>query len=458
MLLIFILSTIFILGLLISFILVPKMYALERFGISFLLGMGIITFVMFCYSTLGVKITRESTIISIFIALLIALVLIKLLKRKINIDVLSIIKRCKKLSKFEKVLTLLIGGLFVGSLIESTYFPVYICDALAIYDFRGKVIADLGFYTQIARNYYWFDGVPLFTSMSHAISYLFGSRNSQFIYSLIYCSFVLSFYGTLRIFTSKKTSLLTTLLLSTIPTIYNHSTFAYTNMPYAVFISLSSIYLYIWITKKKEIGYLILSAILMGLSTWTRSTEPFWVINILLLVLLCFYKFKRFILPAILFIVIVYSFREPWNMVNNYLSVKEGDFQKEAQITQELSSYGLAITKIQIDFNRIKEIIIYIYKNIIRSWYPLLFLFGYSMILNTKSIFHKKSSVFLLLIFLYFSLLLFGTYFFSFGASSWRAIPDSARRMAMFFMPLMVYYIGLTFDSESINKTKGENI
>jgi hypothetical protein len=33
---------------------------------------------------------------------------------------------------------------------------------------------------------------------------------------------------------------------------------------------------------------------------------------------------------------------------------------------------------------------------------------------------------------------------FSFNFAEWNVIPDSARRLAMFFMPLMIYYIGLS--------------
>jgi hypothetical protein len=35
-----------------------------------------------------------------------------------------------------------------------------------------------------------------------------------------------------------------------------------------------------------------------------------------------------------------------------------------------------------------------------------------------------------------------GTYFFSLTVKGWDQIPDSARRMAMIFTPLFIYYIG----------------
>jgi hypothetical protein len=424
-------------GYLLSLILVKKMHLTERFGTSFLLGFGVFTLLMFCYSTLGLKITLLSTVIALLICITVTFFIAKIIfKRNILFNPIDIIKSFIRLSKLEKILVLAIAGLGVGSLIITTYFPVYIWDALALYDFRGRIIAQQGFYTQIVKNFVYFDGYPLFTSLSHTLVYLFGGKNPQFLYSLIYLSFIFIFYGILREFVNKKAAMITTLILATTPVLFDHSTFAYTNLPYTAFLVTGSLYLYLWLVKEKPIGYLILSAILTGLSTWTRSAEPFWAINLLILVLFSMYKFKKYILPTFIYAFFLFLIKQPWSMVV---------YAGTTIATSEIGSYASTITKTTFDATRIIEVMGYIYKNIIVSWFPLIFLFLFCIFINLKKFFKRENFSFLLIIFSYFALLLFATYLFSFNFSGWTGIPDSAKRMAMFFMPLMIFYIGLQF-------------
>ena len=328
---------------------------------------------------------------------------------------------------------------------------MYIWDALALYDFRGKIIAQQGFYTQIANNFFWFTGYPLFTSLGHTLVYLFGGNNPQFFYSLIYISFIFVFYGAIREFVSRKVGLITTLILASTPVIFDHSTFAYTNLPYSVFLSMGSIYLFVWFAKKKGVGYLILAAIMTGLSTWTRSTEPFWIVNILLLLALSLFKYKKYLVSSLIYIFSFLLIREPWVMVNYYILNDTGE-KKAPLIVSEAASYASALFGVSFNFERISEIFKFVYANVIVSWYPLLFLFLFCLIINTKTLFKRVSSFFLIIFFLYFSLLLYATYVYSLSISYWFTIPDSARRMAMFFMPLMIYYVGLTFGRISYKK------
>lgn len=435
---------VFIFGYLLSVVLVEKMRLLERLGNSFLLGFGVFTLLMFCYSTLGVKITLQSTIFSLVVGILLALAAAKLFKRKIFFKTSGLFKSLLKLPRLEKVIALVIGAFVIGSLIITTYFPVYIWDALALYDFRGKIIASQGFYTQIANKFFWFGGYPLFTSLSHTLVYLFRGNNPQFLYSLMYISFIFIFYSTLREFVSRKNALISSLILASTPVIFDHSTFAYTNLPYTIFLASGSIYLFTWFVKKRPTGYLILSAILTGLSTWTRSTEPFWMANVLLLVALSIYSLRKYLLSLLVYIFSFLLIREPWNIVNYYILTNTGS-QKAPLIVSEAAAYTSALFQTAIDPTRIVEVGVFIYNNVVMSWYPILFLFLFCLIINMKGIFKKASSLFLIVIFLYLGFLLYATYVYSFGVPYWNTIPDSARRMAIFFMPMMIYYVGLTF-------------
>ena len=430
-------------GYLLCMVLVKEMHLLERLGLSFLLGFGVFTLLMFCYSTLGLRITTQSTLLVLAICIFYLFVFLKLFKRRVSLNPVGFIKSFLSFSKLEKIIVLVLAALGTGSLIISTYFPVHVWDALALYDFRAKIIAEQGFYTQIVKNFWYFDGYPLYTSLSHTLVYIFRGTNPQFLYSLMYISFIFIFYSNLREFVDRKISLIISLLLATTPTIFDHSTFAYTNLPYTIFLATGSIYLFIWFTKKKPIGYLILAAVLTGLSTWTRNPEPFWILNIFILVFLSIYKFKKYFSPTLIYVICFLSIRGPWKLVNFYQLIDSGAV-KTSPVTSEVGAYATTLLETTFNQVRISEVAVFIYQNVIVSWFPVFFLFLFCIFINFKGFIKKANTLFLATIILYFVLLLYGTYIFSFNNSTWSAIPDSARRMAMFFIPLMIFYIGLS--------------
>ncbi len=438
--------SVFIFGYLLSSLLVGKMCILERLGVSFLIGFGIFTLLVFCYSTIGVKITTQSTFLALAIGIALLIMLLKLFRRKLKFEIVSFASSFTTLSTLEKVVISLISGLIIGSLIITLYFPVNSWDSIVLYDFRAKIIAQQGFYAQIANNFSYFAGYPLFTSLSHTLIYLFGGQNPQFLYSLMYVSFIFIFYTNLREHVDRKSSLLASLLLSATPAIFDHSTFAYTNLPYTIFLASGSIYLFNWISQKKSFGFLILSAVLTGLSTWTRSSEPFWIINILILVFLSMYKFKIYLLPTAVYTSILLLIKEPWNSVSFSESAGGSGAVPGAALTAQMGSYVTRLLNIVIDPARMSEVLDFIYKYAVATWYPVLFLFLLAIFLNRKKFFKKSSTLFLAIILLYFSLLMFSAYIFSYSFAEWRDIPGSVERMAMFFIPLMIYYIGLSLE------------
>jgi hypothetical protein len=118
-------------------------------------------------------------------------------------------------------------------------------------------------------------------------------------------------------------------------------------------------------------------------------------------------------------------------------------------LTSEVVSYTTKIFGTPFNLSRINEIAVFIYKNVIVSWYPLLFLFLFCIFINFKNFFRRSSTFFLVIILLNLAFLFYATYIFSFNFSLWSDIPDSAKRMAMFFMPLMIYYIGLSLERKN---------
>ena len=189
----FILLITFGIGLPLTLLIAPKHNIIGRLGLSYLLGIGIFTLLMFATNLLGLKLTFANNIL-IFLFAATSLIFFGRMRLK------GYWKDFKKSFKSfhpgltEKVTIGAIGYFIVSSFANTFYWPVYIWDALTLYDFRGHLFAQTGFIqntiTSLNSGYYF--SYPLFTSLSHTIVYLSGGANSQFIYSLFYLSLGLS--------------------------------------------------------------------------------------------------------------------------------------------------------------------------------------------------------------------------------------------------------------------------
>lgn len=433
---IFILLITFAMGLPLSLLIAPKHNIAGRLGISFLLGIGLFTILMYATNLLGLKLTLLN---NIFILLAVSVPLI-FLQRKNFVNYWKDLKKSVRNSHLdlsEKVILAVIAFLIVSSFIATFYWPVYIWDSLTLYDFRAHLFTQTGFIKSVLDSSFggYYLGYPLLTSLSHTIVYLAGGSNPQFIYSTFYLSLALGFYGLLREFVSRKQSLLFVLLLLSIPQIFNQSVVAYTNLPYMTFFSLGAIYFFVW-DKKRTSGYLAISAILVGLSVWTRSAEPFWM-GILGLVIIISIIRKKY-LDIATFLLFFFPIQQIWkSTVSIFMpSVTNSTLTEVVVYTSFLSN--------ALDFQRWKDVVSFLYQGVVRVWDPLSFVFilafAYSII--TKRI--KDTYLIYAINIVLLITLLVGTFIFSFTFTTWFEIPDSASRMAMIFYPLFVYSLGIT--------------
>jgi hypothetical protein len=417
-----------LLGLLLTLLIVPKMHPLERLGASYVLGLGLLTLFMFFYYLMGFKFNLTNTL---GVLLLLILPLFILEKGKIGPYLAELKSKLgfKGFSLVEKGLVLAITGFILYSLICTLYWPVRTWDVLVLYDWRAKLFVDTGGMEEaIARGYFF--GYPLLTSLAHSWVYLLGGVNPLFIYSLFLTAFTLMFYGAVRDFSPRTFSLIITLLFVTTPSILGSSTFAYTNFPYTVYFVMGSVYLYYWTIKKKN-GYLIMAALMVGLSTWTRSSEPFWLAPLGALILYSFFR-RKFLVP-ILYSLIFFPIQQSW------LIYQEKMIETKSTIGQITESASI-LTR-GIDFMRIKEMFLYLVNNVFVLWQPIFILFLIFILFEFKKYRWKNNYFFLVLILANFTLLALGVYIFTYTFVQWRSVPDSAARMSMFFPPLFLYYI-----------------
>jgi hypothetical protein len=254
-------------GYLLTLILFKKIHLLARLAYGFLFGTAIFSIILFCFSIFHGK----TTVTNVSLLLLLLIVMLKLttfyLKIKLEKWETQIVHGFLNLDKIEKILVIIFLALIIFSILLATYWPVYEWDALALYDFRGRVIAHTGELLGTIGQTEYFSHYPPITSILHSLVYIFGGKNPQYIYPLYYISLLFVFYFRLLKSTNRKAGLFTTLILASNPVFFMHSTFAYTNLPYAIYFFVGTVYVYLFAIKKKT-SYLVIAALSMGLTTW----------------------------------------------------------------------------------------------------------------------------------------------------------------------------------------------
>ncbi len=415
----------------------------SKLSLSYLIGIGIQTLFMFYMALFNIKLTLV-TVSLMMLTVCLGLFIILTFREKVNIgwkfgiNPKNYKKVYKSLTLVDKIIILILLGLGMYSLIAGLYWPVSGWDAIALYDFRAKVFSVTGYMNDaISRGYFF--GYPLMTSMAHTWVYLLGFKYPQFIYSLMYISLGILFYSSLKDYVDRTTSLLFTLLVLISPPVFANAAFAYTNLPYAVYFFLGTIFLYRWITNKKRY-LLVIAALMMGLSTWVRSTEPFWIIN---LMILSFFSLQnKKIVDLFLYALIFFWIQQSWSI---YLSHMVSYMGTSAQAGQ-----AFGILKSGFDFQRLGEILAFIWTNTINILSPYILIFLLSIFFPVNQAPGKKYLC--VLVTGNMLLLLFGAYIFSYIFVGWSQIGESLQRMVITFVPLLLYTaaMGLNIDWKAV--------
>ena len=410
---------------------------LEKAALSFSLGMGEISLLMFFLGLLNVPLTAEKVLTS-SLALCFLLLIITIFKTGNPFKIKKVkIERPKVL---EIILSLVVLFLVFWSFTQTIVWPPWEWDVLALYDFRAKVMAEehslaTEFLTSqpnlTAYNYVY----PFSTSLMHTLFYIGGASNPQFIYTLFYACLMLLLYGCLRRGVSRLQALTLTALLATTPEILFPSTIAYPNIPYALYFSFSTIYFWQWL-KYKKTGFLVVSALFLAISSWIRNSEPFWIVN-LLLVIFFLLREKKVLLTAF-YLIIFLPLQQLWPIYQKHIfSLSKDIFFSPPE------PFKFSLTKIP-------QALFFGTKFFFKDWLEYIFILLFSFFLLRK---WKKGDRFVLVWLAgYFFLSLAGTYFFAISFPWWNQIGGSASRISVFFAPLLLYAISTTWTKTTFIK------
>ena len=442
---------------------------LEMAGLGFILGSLYITLAILLihqYSHLAI-----SARLVLSVAYLSGLTAVTVLKPSYNASRLLFLSATSwyyKSSLLTKTLLIILVILGINSLLQNYFWPVSDWDALALYDFRGKVVASTGSFISGIELGYFFQ-YPPFTSLLHSMLYVVGFDRVKIWYSLLYFSLLIVFYAQLRKHTTTPISLAGTVSLASNPLILEHATIAYTNLSYTIFLSLGILYLVDWFRTQSVSTILLGSTLVLG-SSWVRLTEPFWLVPLLILAFILIVNLRqqrtrKYALAAAVGIMLIYWGKGIWqNFLNelfaqNLTVVAEQTAAPTAVTTTPpvqntlswlsavpvigaFAPYITALTSKDVPFilQRASEIASYMYAYILPTvaayLVPALVLAYFDI---SKKTIH--SIALLCVLILYLMLLFMGTLLFSLLDGSWSEIGGSANRMSMFLIPLFIFAI-----------------
>jgi hypothetical protein len=190
---------------------------------------------------------------------------------------------------------------------------------------------------------------------------------------------------------------------------------------------MGTIYFWEWVVDRKN-RYFVTSAIFLGLSTFVRSQEPFWMVNLFFVFICCLKVRESKKIPV--YFAIFFLIRQPWILYRD-------------SVYASVPNLVLDPYRFSIQIGKIFEVIPYVISNLASDWKIIFLLLILMFILGTKKLI--KYWYISGLILLDFLIVFLGTYYLSINFDWWNRIGGSAVRMSMFFTPLILYTVAVLF-------------
>lgn len=435
----------FLLGFNFTILVSPGLSRWERVALSWVISLGLVTLLLFLFSVLNIRYSPGLFLGTLFF--LNAVLWLPLRSKVKFIPAIKIFLKLpfsginfffKKLTTLEKVVTVALLILVIGSFIRAGYWPVYYWDALALYDYRAQLFTDAGGISQaVPLTSLALHGFPPMTSLAHTFVYVLGGKaaNPQFIYAAFYLALITTFYVSLRKYCLRWFSLLMTLFLASIPFFMEFAANAYTNMPYAFYYGMGTVYLGRFLLEKEK-GLLFIAAVLLGLAGWTRSpTEQFFLVNLIVLTIWVFRQRKYYWAPVLLTGVFL-LFYIPWKIYIYYvlgITVVANEFA--AALSAGASSpfnLGRLVEVTGLLFQSVKNV----------SGNSLILALLVTLFYPSQA---RKNFYILLFWVLTFFVFIVGSYAFSLSWHDWKdSIANSANRLSMFLPPFVLFYAAIS--------------
>ncbi len=397
----------------------------SKIAVSYLLGLGTITYFSFLLFLAGIPITTATFVFLFGTAGLINFVFYR---RRQKLMFGSKKKKKNNFTNIPIILQIPIAIYMVSLLLFGLYWPVRDWDALTLYDFRAKVISETHtprFLESTDANYYF--AYPLYTSLVHTMTEKMDISSPMFFYGLSFSTFALLFYESLQEKINNKTvSAISLLLLVTSPVLYSHALIAYTNLPYALFFVASFIFLTKWV-KNQDNKLLFLVCILGGLSIWVRDAEPFWtLIPLSVLVFSQSNRWRKSLFSLLVFLFFIL----PWAA---YKKEVLDNFIYQSTVVSVFSGIKL------LSWQHFIHFLLYFYNYFIQPYLGIHFIFLLTIIRYFLGYRRREYQLGLFFMFGIYILIAAGTVYMSLTYEKWLKVGGSLERMSIFLLPLSYY-------------------
>lgn len=253
----------------------------ERGGLAFPVGVGLVTFMMLLADGVGLPLSGGMNLL--YSLLLVAGFGAVLWKRRAELTSSLQIDVRGFLSRTNLVWLLLLGVLVwveYANLEKCMFFPTYDRDSMAAFDTIGYLIAQEktlsglsifqgDYMTAIHGAGSTISYTPML-QLSYAFVYSLGAETSKLIPGLMFLSFLFAFYGITVRFTSRIAAMAATLLMAITPEMIAFSSLSATNVIHAVTASLGVLYVVGWFVRGQRCD-LWLGALLLAINVWCRA-------------------------------------------------------------------------------------------------------------------------------------------------------------------------------------------
>ncbi len=242
----------------------------EKLALAFLFALGLKSLILFFLIRVGVRPFASIQIGAILLVLILTLLLTRPATE-------SAPRSSSQDAEWKTVLVcLLIGALFLFSLVNAWFFPITESDA-AWYQVRG-----LSFLHEVRFDSEWvvpqLRQYPPFVPLLFSWFIAFGIEPMRMIFPFFYLALNIIFYCRVLEFTgNSKMAAMLTLVLGTTPYIWWHGVLPFLDLCTAVFYSAGALYWFFWMESLGMDGekgrcrtLAFLSGLFFGLAAWTR--------------------------------------------------------------------------------------------------------------------------------------------------------------------------------------------
>lgn len=420
---------IFLTGWLTVNLLIKKLTWQEHLGLSFLLGFGIHSVLYFIF-VLRMGLPIQNNLIFLICEAILLLLFSHIFKKKTKH--VNFPKEQGKIKYLKIFLNLTSGFILLYTFLQCIYWPVYQPDAIYLYDFRAQRLLAGDIYTFFhGTNFYYNHLYPPFTSLMHFFLYQVGAVNPKIFYALIFIALYFVIVGYVkRITSSNVLGLLAGALTILTPSMWWNSILALGNIIFTVYISLAVLYLFDPLDKESNSGNVLLGALLLGLSVWTRI-EPFWMVPAFLVLIKNLFRLKIKNLLIFFAIVLPMSYLWPSSVIT----------PPSLSATTPVSAINTEIYRVKTITNtNIIESVRYFLDPLYESWGLVLPLF--LIVFVSEMVFFRKSFPWVQVSAIALTLtIIYGIVSFSTAFEGWMGLDNSVYRMATITIPL--YWVSI---------------